>query len=203
MSVTVVLRLQARPSQVDALLAAGTALYRSALQAGLLRAVRALRGLNDPDCVLVLGEWQTREAYWASREQQQAGAGMVALCVKPPQRHFFEPLGYYEDLSRQAEVMAAAFIHLPAPPPEFADYLLHEGRRLTADAPGLVYRYAYGDADNPCHFLVCHGWASGADWERFRLERLPLVTAAASAHGATLEPFAGQTHADQYGLPDR
>jgi len=106
-------------------------------------------------------------------------------------------------MSRQAVLVAAAFVRVSAPTPEFADYLMHEGRRLTADAPGLVYRYAYRDADVPDHFLVCHGWASGADWERFLEERAPRVIAAASAHGATLEPFAGQTHADHYGLPDR
>src|SRR3954471_13215157 len=99
MSVTVVLRLRARPGAVDALLAAGAALYRNAMQAGSLRAVRTLQGLNDPDRILILGEWHPREAYWDSGEQQQAGSEMVALCTGPPERHCFEPLGYYEDMS--------------------------------------------------------------------------------------------------------
>jgi hypothetical protein len=125
---------------VEATLAAGKALSGRALQAGSLRAVRALQGLNDPDRVLVLGEWRTREAYWTAHEQEQAGDALVALCAGPPQRHFFEPMGYYEDLSRQAAVVAAAFIHAPADATGFADFLVYEGRLLTADAPGLVYR---------------------------------------------------------------
>jgi hypothetical protein len=67
MSVTVVLRLQARPGQVGALLAAGKALYGRALHAGTLRAVRALQaqrlGVRQQ-----LGQW-----YGVSRLQGEQG----------------------------------------------------------------------------------------------------------------------------------
>lgn len=202
MSVTVVLRLQARPGQVEALLAAGAALYKQALQAGTLQAVRVLQGLHDPGNVLVLGEWRSREAYWAAREHEQAGNAIVAFCAGPPQRYFFERLGYYEDMSRRAVLVGATFLRAPAAEvTAFGHFLVYEGRQLTADAPGLVYRYSYQDADDPTHFLMNVGWDSPEAWERFQRERAPTVRAAMLARGATLEPFAGRTHADadQYG----
>jgi quinol monooxygenase YgiN len=202
MSMTVVLRLQALPGQVDALLAAGKVLYQQALQAGALQGVRVLQGLHDRDNVLVLGEWRSRDDYWAAREHERAGDAIVALCGGPPQRYFFERLGYFEDMSQQAVVVAAAFVHAtPAAASALADFLVHEGREYTADAPGLVYRYTYRDADNPTHFLVCLGCASSAAWESFLQDRAPALEAALAVRAATLEPFAGRTYtdADQYG----
>ncbi|HEY7066892.1 MAG TPA: antibiotic biosynthesis monooxygenase [Chloroflexota bacterium] len=197
MSVTVVLRLRARPGQADAVLAAGTALYQRALQARTLQAVRVLQGLADPDDVLVLGEWQKREAYWAARAADQAGDEIVALCAGPPQRYFFDRLGYYEDMSRRAWMVAAAFMRAPAATAAaFAAFLTRDGRQFTADAPGLVYRYVYQDADDPTHFLLSIGLASQPDWEHFQQALAPPIQAAVAARGGTLDPFAGRAQVD-------
>jgi heme-degrading monooxygenase HmoA len=167
------------------------------LHAGALEAVRALQGLSEPDSVLVLGEWRSREDYWTARSQDQAGDAMVALCAGPPQRFFFERLGYYEDMSRRGVVAAASFLRVPAEAAEgFGDFLLREGREFTANAPGLVHRYAYQDVDDPHHFLMYTAWDSPLTWDRFQLERAPAIRAALAALGATLEPFLGRTHAD-------
>src|SRR4051812_39144874 len=129
MSLTVVLRLQARPGLIDALLAAGRVMYQQALRAGTLQSVRVLQGLQDANTVLVLGEWRSRDEYWAAREREQAGDDIVALCAGPPQRCFFERLGYYEDMSQQAVVVAAAFVRA-TPPAEYglAEYLMRDAR---------------------------------------------------------------------------
>jgi heme-degrading monooxygenase HmoA len=197
MSVTAVLRLQARPGQVDALLAAGAMLYKAALRDGALEAVRALQGLSDANSVLVLGEWHSREAYWATRSQDQVGEAMVALCAGPPKRYFFERLGYYEDMSRRAVIAAANFLRVPADAAaSFGDFLRREGRVFTANAPGLAYRYAYQDADDPTHYLMYTAWDSPTAWERFQQERAPAIRASLDARGVTTEPFFGHTHAD-------
>jgi hypothetical protein len=59
----------------------------------------------------------------------------------------------------------------------------------------------YRAADDGSQFLVPHGWTSAAQWQRFLQDHMPRILAAATERGATLEPFAGQTHADQYDPP--
>lgn len=197
MSITAVLILQARPGQADALLTAGASVYRRALRSGALDAVRALRGLADANRVLILGEWRSREDYWAARAQDQAGDAMVALCAGRPRRCFFEQLGFYEDMSRRPVVAAASFLQAPADTAAgFGEFLLRDGRQFTANATGLVHRFTYQGADDPTQFLMYTAWDSPAAWEVFQHERAEAIRTALAARGVTMESFCGRTHAD-------
>src|SRR5690349_8119131 len=101
MSVTVVEQWRSRPDQALALAAARYAAF-SAAPSPSGPPARLFRGHLDPDVLLHVAEWESRDAYAAAQRDTQLTARLDALSLVPPVCSYFH-------LGRSYGVMSRSF----------------------------------------------------------------------------------------------
>jgi heme-degrading monooxygenase HmoA len=179
MSVTVFALRRAPAGQGTAFLAMGLqGLEEQARAPGqILPQERCLyQGLEDPELLVRVTDWESRAAYQACRAHSRISHALDALSVAPPARYFFQPLRFYGRLRYRPE--ATLCLLLEAPPNGAANLLrfLEEVAHPAALAlPGLVRRQLYQDLDEPRRFLVRLGWASRGDRAQARGRLSPAI----------------------------
>jgi quinol monooxygenase YgiN len=203
MSITVVVRRQARPGQADALLA----LARERLGMALRRSDRriqtqVLQSRADAHFLLWVSSWESEADYWVRMDAAGGFDRLNALSVAPAERYFFEQLSLYENMGRHPVVVQCALIHTPPDATaRVLEYLQEHSGPALRRLPGLVMRMVYQDRDEPSRLFTIHGWESLAAFEQHQQEGHPHFGAQVDALGARLEYFMGLTrgYADRYG----
>jgi heme-degrading monooxygenase HmoA len=195
--ITVMVRRHARPGQGAALVAALLQRVQD-LQSWLpdQRTFRLLQGVTDPDVILYLSEWTSREAYLAAREARASSGLIRQLNVGSAERRICRLLARYEYLGRTHDVITASLIEVPpeahAPAREF---LVTEQRAMLPTIPGLTLRHLYEDLDVPHVYLVLNGWKSQTARDAYAQDESP-AGQRLSALGATITRLKGHTRLD-------
>jgi heme-degrading monooxygenase HmoA len=196
--ITVIVRRQARPGQGAALVAA--LLQRAQDLPSWLpdqRTFRLLQGVTDPDVILYLSEWTSREAYLAAREARNSTGLIPALSAGRVERRICRQLARYEYLGRTHDVITASLIEVPPEAHEQARaFLVTERRAALPTIPGLTLRNLYEDLDVPHVYFVLNGWKSQAARDAFEQSESPAIARRLSELGATLTQLKGYTRLD-------
>ena len=197
MSVTVVVRRRARPGQGEALVAAMTRrLADPTPHAQPRSAAWVFQGVADPDVVLYLAHWDSREAY-AARRQGDDPAELDALAVGKTERRFYHPLTTYEAIEgRMGAISCTRLQCRRAATLAVLTFLLEGSGPTIRGYPGVVSHHLYQDEDHPNHFLAILGWESLAVAETARRDIAPGLDAELGKRGAILERFIGRTRAE-------
>jgi heme-degrading monooxygenase HmoA len=196
MSVTVLMRNQALPGRGDELLSAVVRLVRERTSwfhnGG--RSLRVFQSVNDPDLVLGLSEWDSRELFFA-RHHDESGdpiPELLTLRATPPEYNFFHTISSREIWGAHAGAVVCTLIHgTPAIRPA-----LQEMQAAITSQPGFVSRYTYEDADDPNRFLIVHGWETLDALERARDQASPAQRRLQELATA-VERFAGVTRVER------
>jgi quinol monooxygenase YgiN len=194
----VAVRRRARPGHGAELVATATRLLeRSAGRGGSLGSAWVLQSLSDADDVVVISDWDSREAYWESLRQDDAMQQLDALSIGTPHRHFFRQLSRDERPHHELGVLDCALLQTSASGSErLITYMQNVGRPSVLNAPGFVLRYLGQDEDEPTRLLLVRGWNSLEALEDFRLDVAPRFEAEWIHLGATVERFMGYARAE-------
>src|SRR5262249_32676101 len=95
MSVTVAVRCRARPGRADALLETTRRLLTPAVRISAPRSARVFRARNDAHDFLLIGDWDSQEAYWSSRQALGIGEQLDPLTDGAPEHYVFERLALF------------------------------------------------------------------------------------------------------------
>jgi heme-degrading monooxygenase HmoA len=198
MAVTVLVRRRARPGMGDALVALALAQVQARIgERSAGRQVRLFQGLNDPDEMLRVVDWPNREVHSAFLASARPGDALDALCVGPPERHFFRRLSLYEDMSRASRLATCTLAQAaPGRAGELLAFFRHVGGPAVRALPGVTLRCLYESEDVPGRYLVLVGWATPEDWETARREVMPRLRAQLVAVSSVAMEFVGRTYAD-------
>jgi quinol monooxygenase YgiN len=165
------------------------------------RLVWLFQAVDDPTDLLYAAVWSSAADYWR-RLRAKPPTELDALCVAPPERHFFERLRTVEVVSQRAQAVDCLFVRVADASRTAAEqYLLEEAHRVAARWAGFVLHAVYRERDTPDLLFVMHGWESPAALERFRAAALPPLMQDLAALGAAATPFAGRVRAGAAGLP--
>jgi quinol monooxygenase YgiN len=202
MSITVVVRRQARPGHADALVTLATqrTVVPRGWQASRLQS-RLFQGRDDPHLLLRVADWESSAAYWAAMAAVGGGDTLDALSTGPAERFFCEQLTLYENLTRPPTVVSCALIQArDGSTEQVLAYLREQSGPLVRSQPGLVLRAMYQDHGDVARFCVLHGWESPAALDGYYHGSRARVLAALDELGARLELFIGVTRAlvDRY-----
>ncbi len=197
MSVTAVVRRQARPGEGTRLIATGAHLLEERVtRAEPLSVARVFQSLSAPDDVLFVSVWDDRVAYWASLREDSAQQQLDALCVDAPERYFVRRLALDEHTDRPVVVVDCVILQsLPANAAALRTDIGHMLRPMQQVAPGFVLRYFGQDEDEPTRLILLRGWESLAALEDFRRDVAPHLEAEWFKHGTTVERFMGRSRA--------
>ncbi len=205
MPVTVTIQFHARPGQERALVDAVRALIvgRVAYVREGRYSARLFQARDQPDVLLVLAEWESREAH-AARQHEEASQrrAIAALCTQPPELRYFTCQARREWMGEAIGLVACTRFHAPpsmaAPLTELMD-LWHT---IPRDVPGLVSRVLYQDEDDPARLLMVSAWTSAAARDTYEAARRGASKTRVRAQGFTVEYFLGINRAqlDQFSL---
>jgi quinol monooxygenase YgiN len=188
--ITIVTRRRLYPGQLDAFLALIPVPGRRQ-RLDLLDPIRVFQSRTDPQSVLVVREWPSREA-WLQRD----AAGRPtrdALTDGVGEHRFYRWLHRYVIVDRPILHATAAFFRCPDTTRAAAVAYLREAGPRVHQQPGCVHRTLYEDLDDPNHLLVVTGWASLGTAESARQTLWPQLDAALQTIGTQLEFFRGRT----------
>jgi heme-degrading monooxygenase HmoA len=162
-------------------------------QAGMVvprrQASRVFQGVEDPDVVLVVAEWDSREAF--AEHGVAAEARLDALGQAPPERWYFSVRRGYGLMQRRAAAVICALIRLPPGAGEAARELWSEGGEVLRQSEGFVQGYACQDEDDPDHFLILSEWESAQAARDFLNGPNFLLRPSLQALDAEVEAFVG------------
>jgi hypothetical protein len=202
MAFTVLTTRVAQPGRGDALIAAILANWQTS-HLPHSRTAWVLQGRQDRDRILVLSEWEDRQAFM-QRPRVVETSPALALCLHttrlPLQRlHFYEEMG-----SRKRRFTCHRLTFPHAQRAQVLHLLQAEKLPRLRPQPELLLRYLYAVVDEPGQFVVLQGWTNGAAWEEARRVIAP-VYAAATAAGLDLrdEAFVGRVRGEWDGAERR
>jgi quinol monooxygenase YgiN len=198
MTTTLVTQRRARPGHAPELAAAGLRLVSEpgAWSPGRRR-LRVFQGVQQPDLLLVVSDWSSREAAETYLKTSPIRPPLDALTVGKPEHGFYHELTVYEPLI--APVVVATCTRLAcsrAAMTRLLPYLLEvTGPRLRAQ-PGLVLHALYQNEDRPTQFVSIRGYDSVEAYEAVRHGIAPRLDAGLRERGTRLTYFVGQPVAD-------
>jgi quinol monooxygenase YgiN len=202
MSITVVVRRQARPGQAEALLAlAQERLGMTPRRPDRRIQTQVLQSRADPHSLLWVSSWESEADYWVRMNAAGGFDRLNALSAAPADRFFFQQLALYENMGRLPVVVQCALIHTsPDASARVLDYLSEHSGPALKGLPGLLMRMVYQDRDEPSRLFTIHGWESVATFEQHQGEGHPHFQTQAHALGARVEYFMGFTrgYVDRY-----
>jgi quinol monooxygenase YgiN len=205
MSVTVVVRREARPGEAPALVAAMVDWIEGlAGETEPRRSARLYQGLTDPDGVLYMADWDTRHAQMTNLAAAERYARFDAFCAEPPRRALFKQIAEQEQMGADVAVVACMLIDAAADQSAALHaFLTREARQAVAAHPGFVLRNVYEGLEAPHRFFVVSGWDSVEACERSRATLTAHLEPTLRAMGATIERFIGHARAvvDHYAPP--
>jgi quinol monooxygenase YgiN len=202
MSITVVVRRQARHGQADQLLA----LARERMNMTLRRPDRRFRtqifqSRADPHGLLWVGSWESEADYWVRMEEAGGFERLNALSAAPAERYFFQQLASFENMGRIPVVVQCTLIHAaPDTTARILEYLLEHSGPALKRLPGLLMRMLYQDRDEHSRLFTIHGWESVAAIDQHHREEHQHFGSQLHELGARVEYFRGLTRAyvDRY-----
>jgi hypothetical protein len=189
-SVTIMVQRRVRPGQDTARVAAA---LRSVEEHTMPRPHRRLgqlfRGLDDPQLLWYVAEWDSRAAYEARPSAESAGA-LDALCIGEARRYHFEQFWFTWNMSIRTIMWDGTLVHAPshASPAVRACLQTTAGEQRGLDS-GQVEGYLYQELDHAHQFLILRGWESPSAWEHFARERWPALHASLRRFDASAVPF--------------
>ena len=195
MAVIVVVQRRARTGQADTLLAAARRRWARPWPAGRQH-VRLFQGTEEPERVLFVGEWDSADAYWATRRNVNS-AGLDALSVAPASPRVYDWRWRYENLARRPAVLTA--VTLRVPPVVLAETIqfVENARAEVRGAAGLVLHLFCQDGADPCQLLILQGWAAPEALAAHRAATAPRLVAAHRTRGVQVDLFVGQPRGDE------
>jgi len=200
MNTHVLVRFRARSGQEAALAAAAQSFVRGRAEwvdRGE-RSVRLFEARDEPGYLLLLAEWDSREAYFARlQEESERQAAIRALCAESPERRFFARRAIFESMGEPITILACTVLQAPSGMVAPLSRLLSAWRTLPRDAPGLVQYALYQDEDQPDRFVAIYGWRSAEARAAYLLSGGPNLRALATAEGFAGESFVGITRAER------
>jgi hypothetical protein len=194
MSVTVVVRRQARPGADEALIALmSTAIARPHSRASTR--ARLFQGIDDPRVVLYLGQWGSREEYLA--RDCTPGAELDSLAEGAAERFFCQQLDLFEVPGAHVAILCCTMIQTPpSAGAALITYLFERSGPVLQAAPGLALRAVYQDVDSPSRLFSLNGWNAPSDLEAARRDLKSVLDGPLLQIGATKETFLGRARAD-------
>lgn len=189
MSVTIALQYQAPVPQVPQLVASLTPLMHGVDGAGLRDGSWVFQGESDPETVLYVAEWASREQFWDSLNVDGPLSQAAALSTRTVAPNFYQRVEGYQDPERRP--MAARCVRVRAMPPAIAvrTYLAGLARPEVLLRPSCVVRQVYQDAETGPQFLAIRGWADPMDAEAMRTDTSRRLRWVLDGLGATVERF--------------
>jgi quinol monooxygenase YgiN len=194
--VTVVVCRRAQAGRGSELVA--TVLGRAQLLQGLEngpRTSRVFQGVADPDRVLYLAEWPSRETYDHARARGYPASPLPpALTEGAPECRMCTWLLRYEHMGRRRLVGTAAIIVTPtASSARVAAYLCQDLRKALPTIDGLLLRHVYQDLGAPGTYVGLTGWRDETAFDAYMQTMRPQVEARLQALGATITRFRDST----------
>jgi quinol monooxygenase YgiN len=196
--VTVAVRRHARRGQGAELVAIATRLLQQSAERGeSLGSAWVVQSLSNADDVVVISDWDSREAYWESLRREDAMPQLDALSVGTPHRHFLQQLSRDERPGQHLAVLDCALLLTPPGATDrLITYMQDVARPSVLNAPGFVLRYLGQDEDEPAQLLLVRGWDSLEALEDYRLDVAPRFEPEWIRVGAVVERFMGYTRAE-------
>ena len=198
MTTTLVTQRRARAHQAATLAEAGLRLVREpgAWSPARLR-LRVFQGLQQPDLLLTVSDWTSREATEAYLKTSPVRPPLDALTVGKVDQGFYHELTAYEPLLAPVAVASCTRVACARTAMmRVLSYMLEvTGPRLRAQ-PGLVMHALYQDEDRPSQFLSIRGYESVEAYEAVRRTVAPRLDQGLRERGARMTYFVGQAVAD-------
>jgi hypothetical protein len=150
----------------------------------------------EPERILFVGEWDSAEAYWASRRNADA-ASLDALSVAPAAPQLYDWRWRYQNLARRPGALSV--VTLCAPTGVLAETVqyVEDARARVREAAGLVLHLFCQDSANPGQLLILQGWATAEAMAAYRAATAPALMAAHRARGVQVDLFVGQPRGDE------
>jgi quinol monooxygenase YgiN len=188
--ITVVTRRRLRPDHIEAFLAL-IPVQIPRQRPGLLGTTRVFQSRTDPQSMLGIREWPSREA-WTQRPTT-GQAARDALTEGAAEYRFYRWLRRFAIADRPIAHATGAYFRCPtATRDAVAAYLLDAGPAVHRQ-PGCVHRTLYEDLDEPNLLLVVNGWASLEAAEAAQNTLWPQLDVALQTLGIPIEVFRGRT----------
>jgi heme-degrading monooxygenase HmoA len=150
---------------------------------------RVYQGYLEPDAVLLVTNWESREAH---RAWLDAHAGEFEDLVGVPSDSLYFRLGRtYGVMGRCGNVALCALIRTPPGAGESVRALWGDAADVLHSVEGFAYWYAYVDEDDADHFMTITLWESITTAEAYLNGPAFEMLRRLGAAGAELEPFFG------------
>ena len=157
---------------------------------------RLFEHLNDDTRLLAMEEWQSQTDF---ERHDRSAAYVAAIEASGPAPHVdvLERLQHYRHMPHTPSALACTAIASGASrADEVESFICDEERRDALVAAGLVLRAVYRVVGRSGRLLVLHGWRSMDHLDGYLTGSAVATAASLAAHGATLDPFAGQIAAE-------
>jgi len=162
------------------------------------RGARLYEGEAQPGQLLLLSDWESREAADAHvAEGAPEHDRTAALCARPPQRSFLTCRARREWACEPVGAAACTCFYAPPRMAAPLDVLLTLWRNAPQDAPGLVGRRVYRDEDVAGRFVIVSAWRSVAAREASNTWRREAFLQHARELGFSVERFVGNSRAER------
>jgi quinol monooxygenase YgiN len=192
MSVAIVARLRVRPRRIAALVREFERLFASwqARRLGHQNA-QLFQGITNPDHVIYVGEWETREAASAAVQSPAIGEALDPLLAFPARFDHYQLLQRTEFMARRTRAVSCAFVEgAETTADAVRDCLRTATKEIMAGSPGFVRQLLYENVDVLWRFFALQGWDSVRSLEAAK-SRLSDFTAPLGPLGAVVEAFEG------------
>ncbi len=202
MAVTSLTQVRARPGEAGAMLRAWLGLltrYSPALRQR--RFALVFEGIDDPDALLYLAEWESRAAFEARAQEIGSRAWVREHAVRVAVT-FLELLHAVEKALAPVEVAQLARLRVPAATRAAVMAYLRDEATIGFADPHFASRTLYTDPRAPDDLLVYRAWSSPVGLAAYQAERWPSIVAELGRHGVTGAYFRGYTRAALSGLTD-
>jgi quinol monooxygenase YgiN len=189
---------QARSGQEAALVEAASRLFGEVgtWSPARLR-LRLFQGRDRPGVLLILSDWQSREATSKYLQRIDHLPQLDRYCSGVAERGFFHQLSGHDGISGRAVAATCTLVQCPrAAMPAVLSFLLEVSGPTLRAQPGLVVRDLYQNADKPNCFLAVRGWDSLAAPDDSYSTLAPRLDAQLRERGAEVSHFRGRTRAD-------
>jgi quinol monooxygenase YgiN len=197
MPVTVAIRRRARPGQAQALIDATLPVLGAAVRQGSPSLARIFQGRDDPHDLLLLGEWASRDAFWATQPAPDVIAQFDTLSLGHPQRYMLEQLALFESVFQPVAAASGVFLRWPTGTNPAANRSLWQlPHQQVRQQPGGVLHVVYRDLDDPDQLCAVNGWSSVAAMELFLQNLAPLLDALHAANAVQMNRFVGITRVE-------